>query len=122
VTARSVQVKVGSRKRLVNAEQVAQNPLTRALPSVPTFDEAGIPGMDASPWFGLFLPANAPAPIVERLNREIDTMLRAPEMIERLVSLGADPAGGPPEALARVIRSDHDKWSAVIKRAGVKLE
>lgn len=92
------------------------------LPQVRTFDEQGIPGMDAATWFGLFLPAGAPGAIVQRLNQASEAMLRAPEVLERLAALGADPAGGTPEAFSRRVQSDHDQWAAVIRRANIQPE
>jgi tripartite-type tricarboxylate transporter receptor subunit TctC len=92
------------------------------LPDVPTFAEQGIAGMDAATWFGLFAPAGTPPAIVQRLNQEANTMLKSPDLLDRLSKLGAEPAGGPPDAFARVVRGDFDKWSAVIRRAGIKPE
>ena len=93
-----------------------------AMPEVATFAEQGVPGMDAATWFGLFVPAGTPAAIVQRLNEESNAMLRSPDVVDRLAKLGADPAGGSPEAFARVVRGDYEKWAAVIRRAGIKPE
>ena len=93
-----------------------------AMPEVPTFAEQGIAGMDAATWFGLFVPAGTAAPIVQRLNEEANAMLKSPEVIDRLSKLGADPAGGSPEAFARTVRSDRDQWAAVIRRANIRPE
>lgn len=93
-----------------------------SLPAVPTFTEIGIPGMEVSNWFGLLAPAGTPAEIVARLNREVDALLRAPDVVERLDKVGAEPAGGAPAQFAKVIRDEHDSWKAVIARAGIKPE
>ena len=93
-----------------------------ALPNVPTFAEAGVPGMDFNNWFGVFAPAGTPPDIVQRLNRELNAVLRSPDVIERLERVGADPAGGTPEQFAKVYRDEAENWKAVIQRAGIKAD
>lgn len=93
-----------------------------SLPDVPTFTELGVPGLAFSNWFGFFAPAGTPAEVVQRLNRELNTLMRAPDVADRLRQLGADPVTGTPEAFAKVIRDEHDSWKAVIQRAGIKAE
>ena len=93
-----------------------------SLPDVPTFTELGVPGLAFSNWFGFFAPAGTPADVVQRANRELNTLMRAPDVADRLRQLGADPVTGTPEAFAKVIRDEHDGWKAVIQRAGIKAE
>ena len=93
-----------------------------SLPQVPTFREMGIPGMEFTNWFGVFAPAGTPPAVVARLNRELDAIVRSPEMVRTLQGSGAAPAGGTPEAFAKVIRDEHESWKAVIQRAGIKPE
>jgi tripartite-type tricarboxylate transporter receptor subunit TctC len=93
-----------------------------SAPSVPTFAESGIPGMDFSNWFGVFAPAGTPADIVQRLNRELNAVLRAPEIVERLQRAGAEAVGGTPEQFSKVYRDEFENWKAVIQRAGIKGE
>ena len=93
-----------------------------SLPDVPTFTELGVPGLAFSNWFGFFAPAGTPADVVQRVNRELNTVVRAPDVADRLRQLGADPVTGTPEAFAKVIRDEHDSWKAVIQRAGIKAE
>ena len=93
-----------------------------SLPDVPTFTELGVPGLAFSNWFGFFAPAGTPADVVQRANRELNTLMRAPDVADRLRQLGADPVTGTPEAFAKVIRDEHDSWKAVIQRAGIKAE
>ncbi len=75
-----------------------------SLPDVPTFTELGVPGLAFSNWFGFFAPAGTPADVVQRANRELNTLMRAPDVADRLRQLGADPVTGTPEAFAKVIR------------------
>ena len=93
-----------------------------SLPDVPTFTELGVPGLAFSNWFGFFAPAGTPADVVQRVNRELNTLMRAPDVADRLRQLGADPVTGTPDAFAKVIRDEHDSWKAVIQRAGIKAE
>ena len=93
-----------------------------SAPTVPTFAEAGIPGMDFSNWFGVFAPGGTPADIVQRLNRELNAAVRSPEVAERLQRAGAEPVGGTPEQFSKVYRDEFENWKAVIQRAGIKGE
>ena len=93
-----------------------------ALPQVPTFAELGVPGLAFSNWFGVFVPAGTPADLVQRLNRDVNNVMAAADMAERLRQLGADPVTGTAEAFAKVVRDEHDSWKAVIQRAGIKAE
>jgi tripartite-type tricarboxylate transporter receptor subunit TctC len=93
-----------------------------ALPDVPTMDEAGVPGYEATLWFALMGPAGMPAPIVARLNREAVDILNSAEMKETLAQQGFIPEGGTPAALHDQIRRDIAKWKEVIPKAGIKAE
>jgi len=92
------------------------------LPEVPTVDEAGVPGYEVNPWYGLLAPAGTPAPIVVRLSAEVTRIVRATEMREKLAAQGAEAAGGTPEEFAAVIRADTALWTRVIREAGIKGE
>jgi len=93
-----------------------------ALPQVPTLDEAGVHGFDASGWYGVVAPAGTAQPIVARLNGEIGKAMRTPELRSRLDSEGALPAPGTPEEFATFIRAEIARWAAVLKRAGVPAQ
>jgi tripartite-type tricarboxylate transporter receptor subunit TctC len=90
-----------------------------ALPDVPTFDESGVKGYEASTWFGLLAPAKTPKEIIVRLNTEVDRILKSPELKERFLNDGLDAIGGPPEAFAKFIRTEIDKYAKVITVAKV---
>ena len=89
------------------------------LPDVPTMDEAGIKGYESLSWSGIMAPAATPRPIVLKLNQAIDRILKSDEIRRRLAGLGVEPVGGPPEAFARHISGESDKWAKVIKRANI---
>ena len=93
-----------------------------SLPNVPTFTEIGVPGMEFSNWFGVFAPAGTPPDIVQRLNREMNTLLRSADVIDKLSKTGAEVAGGTPEQFAKTYRDENESWKAVIKRADIKAE
>ena len=90
-----------------------------AIPKVPTFDESGLKGYEATTWFGLMAPARTPKDIITRLNVEVDRILSSADLKERFLNEGIDPIGGPPEAFARFIRAEIDKYAKVIKAANV---
>ena len=91
----------------------------RALPDTPTMQEAGVTGYEATAWFALFAPAGTPREIVARLNAVADKALATEEVRERLAPQGsANLAGGTPEQLGRLVRSEIVKWSKVVKDSG----
>jgi len=92
------------------------------LPEVPTMIEAGVPGYQASTAFGVLAPAGTPRAIIARLNREIVTILRAPDLIERFAGLGLEAVGSTPEEYAEHLRAELAQYSKLIKSIGLKLE
>jgi tripartite-type tricarboxylate transporter receptor subunit TctC len=91
-------------------------------PQVPTIAEAGLPGYEASQWYGLLAPAGTPREIVARLHREAVATLRAPEYRDRIADAFVDVVGGTPEEFAAFIRSETAKWAKVAKAAGIQPE
>ncbi len=95
---------------------------TPALPDVPTFIEAGLPGFVVDSWIGLLAPAKTPRPIVDRLRGEILAVLALPEVRERYSALGVTPVGSTPEAFSAQLRAELARWEPVVKRAGIKAD
>ena len=93
-----------------------------ALPDVPTAAEAGLPGFEVVQYYGLIAPAGVPRPIVERLNKELRTMLAADDFKKRLITYGDDPAPSSPEEYAANIKREEGKWAALVKKLGLKLD
>ncbi len=91
-------------------------------PDVPTMAESGLPGYEVSAWFGLLAPAGTPRPVVDLLYKNISDILRQPDMVKQLFELGAEPGGNTPEAFARYIAADVEKWTRVVAATGVKVE
>lgn len=90
-----------------------------AMPAVPTFDESGLKGYEATNWFGLLAPAKTPKEIVLRINTEVDRIIKGPELHERFVNEGLEPVGGSPESFGSFIRAEIDKYAKVINAAGI---
>lgn len=89
------------------------------LPEVPTLAEAGVPGYEASAWNGVAAPLRTPKAIIDRLNREINTAVAAPEVKQRLQDLGVDAQGSTPEALHALLVSETAKWKKVVEAAKI---
>ena len=92
------------------------------LPEVPTVAESGVPGYQASSWNGIAAPAKTPKPVIERLHREVNAALAAPEVRKRLQELGVEARAGTPEALGALLVSEIAKWKAVIERAKIPTQ
>jgi tripartite-type tricarboxylate transporter receptor subunit TctC len=93
-----------------------------ALTGVPTIAESGLPGYEASSWFGLLAPAGTPKDVVAKVNGEVARWLASPEAKEKLLSQGANAAGGTPEDFARHIAAETAKWQQVVKASGAKVD
>ena len=93
-----------------------------ALPNVPTSAEAGMPGLESSSWLGLMAPAGTPKAIVDRLNREVNTILKNPDFAKRYNDLGADTLVGSPEDFASYLDSETRKWGEVVQFSGAKID
>ena len=93
-----------------------------AVPDIATVAETGLAGYAGITWVGLLVPAATPRETVAILNTEIARILHAPEVKERLASMGATPGGGSPEQFANYIRSETEKWAKVVRAAGLKAE
>jgi tripartite-type tricarboxylate transporter receptor subunit TctC len=93
-----------------------------AFPELPTVAESGVPGYEASAWFGVVAPAATPREVIARLNTEINRAVNLPDMKERFAQQGATPASGTPEDFAAWIRAEIAKWGKVVKASGAKVE
>ncbi len=91
-------------------------------PELPTIAESGVPGFEATGWYGLAAPARTPKSIVQKLNVAANAALRAPEFVEMLKAQGLEPVGGTPEAATVLIRSDVARWTRLIRDAGIKQQ
>ena len=92
------------------------------FPDLPTLAEAGIPGILAENWYGLYAPAGTPAPIVMKVHQELMTALKDADVRQKLTAQGAEVRGTTPEEAATFVAAEMTKWAKVVKEAGVKLD
>jgi tripartite-type tricarboxylate transporter receptor subunit TctC len=90
------------------------------LPDIPTFAEQGIPGFEATGWFGIVAPAGTPDDAIAKLNAAFVTALKDPAIAERISALGSDPLPMAPDDFSRFIESEAKKWETVVAKAGKK--
>ena len=95
---------------------------TPELPDVPTLAEAGLPGVEMTTWYGLFVTAGTPKAVVDKLYAETMKAIKDPEVAKRLVGLGGEPGNATQAEFAALVKSDYDRFGKLIKDANVKLE
>jgi tripartite-type tricarboxylate transporter receptor subunit TctC len=95
---------------------------SQAIPEVPTIAESGVPGYDATLWYGILAPARTPDAIIKRMNAELATTLKSPHIVEKLSTQAVEPHHTSPEQFASLIRDELAKWSKVIRTSGVKAD
>ena len=106
----------------VRALAITGDKRSKAVPEVPTFTEAGLPGFDAGTWNGFMAPTGTPRTIIDRLNSEIVKILRNPATMERLAADGSVAIGNTPEEYAAFLKAEHAKWSKVVREANIRVE
>jgi tripartite-type tricarboxylate transporter receptor subunit TctC len=94
----------------------------RHFPNVPTMVESGFPDLEAVTWVGMFVPAATPRPVIERLNSEINRIIRDPDIASKLELQGIAPTGGPPEALGALVSAEIKRWTAVARQNNITME
>ena len=91
-------------------------------PDIPTLSESGLAGYEVGSWQGVFAPAGTPAPVVARLNTEIVKIINMPDVKEKLIALGADPAGNSSDEFGGIVKTEIVKWAEVVKKSGAKVD
>jgi tripartite-type tricarboxylate transporter receptor subunit TctC len=109
----------GGKVRALAVSTAARFP---AAPGIPTIAEGGLPGFEIGAWDGVFVPAGTPPAVVERLNHAIRQALEDRELKEVLLAKGAVAAPDTPEAFARFIATESEKWSRLVKQSGAKVD
>lgn len=94
----------------------------KALPNVPTIAESGVPGYDATLWYGILAPARTPDALIKRMNGELGAALKSPDVVEKLSTQAVEPHHTSPEQFGALIRNELAKWSKVISASGVKSD
>ena len=92
------------------------------LPDVPTIAESGVPGYEATSWFGLFTVAGTPAPVVAKVHAALMKVLADPEVKKQIAGQGAEPVAEKPEQFAQFIAAETAKWAKVVKASGASLD
>jgi tripartite-type tricarboxylate transporter receptor subunit TctC len=91
-------------------------------PSIPTMEEAGMPGFVTGSWAGLMAPANTPKPIIERMAREISEIVREPDVRQKFLDAGFLPASGPTAEFAELMRQDSARYAEIIRQARISVD
>ena len=120
-------IAVGTAMPLLSAKKIipvaiAGEKRSDLMPEVPTFLELGYKGFEPEAWMGLLFPAGVPKDRVAALSKEVARIVRIPEIDKRMRELNLVPIGNTPEQFAKVIQDDYQKWAAIIKQAGIKLD
>lgn len=102
-------IAVGARKRIPNLD-------------LPTIAESGVPGFESNVWFGLFAPSGTPAPIIEKLNNEVNKILKEDSVRATLNEAGLTPIGGTPDQLRNLLAEDFKTWGALVQEIGVRIK
>jgi tripartite-type tricarboxylate transporter receptor subunit TctC len=95
---------------------------TSALPDVPTIAEQGVPGFDASSWYGLVAPAKTPEPVLAKLREEVAKALKTPDMVARIRELGSEPGAAFGKDFGAFMAAETKKWAEVIRASGAKAD
>lgn len=106
----------------IKAYAIASKERSPALPNLPTTAEAGLPGFELNIWYGLFAPKGTPKPVIDKLALALQEALKDPAVRQRFADLGASPAAAErsqPEGMRTLLKSEIDRWTPVIKKAGV---
>lgn len=111
-------IKEGRLKGIV----VASPRRAASLPDVPTVMESGVADFQVASWFGLLAPARTPKPVIKQLNQEVLAVLAQPDVRERYLRAGLEPAGNSPDEFSGQIRSEWARWAKVVKDGGIKVE
>lgn len=106
----------------VRAIAVTTKDRSKLAPELPTMAEAGLPGFDISTWFGLLAPAGTPPEVIARWNADVVKVLNAPDVREKMLAQGAEPAPTTPAEFAAFIARERDKYARIVKASGAKVD
>lgn len=106
----------------LRALAVASTQRLAALPEVPTFAEAGLPGIEGKGWMGVMVPLGTPEPVIRRLHQAFAAALKSPEIVEQWLASGAEPGGNTPEEFAAYINDEYQRWGKLVRERGIKID
>lgn len=101
---------------------VTESKRSELLPDVPTATEQGVPGVEVNAWYGVFAPAATPAAIIARINREINDVIKLPEVRDKLMAAGVEVLGGSPQVLADFMKADTLRYGALARELNIKAD
>ena len=101
---------------------VTESRRSELLPEVPTATEQGVSGVEVNAWYGVFAPAATPAATIARINREINEVIRLPDVRDRLMGAGIEVLGGAPERLAEFMKADNQRYGALARELNIKAD
>ena len=106
----------------IKALAVTSSAKSPVLPDLPTVADAGFPGFESSAWIGMVAPAKTPQPIIDRLSRELVTIIHGADVREKMQRIYFQAIGTTPAGLAELMRSERDRWAKVIKQTGASVD
>jgi tripartite-type tricarboxylate transporter receptor subunit TctC len=106
----------------VKAYAVSTLKRSAAFPNVPTMQEAGVADFNVDSWYAMFVPAKTPRPVIDKLNRALNTIVHEPAIREKLLQQGSEGTGGTPEALGAVVSTEIARWAKLAKEADIHIE
>jgi tripartite-type tricarboxylate transporter receptor subunit TctC len=109
----------GGKLRMLSVMSAERSP---AFPDVPTMKELGLADLEVETWYGVFAPAGTPAPVVARINAELNALLGQPDVRALLEKQGMNAGGGSPERFGALVKNELARWSRVVKAAGIKAD
>ncbi|MBL8336252.1 MAG: tripartite tricarboxylate transporter substrate binding protein [Rhodoferax sp.] len=101
---------------------VTERSRSSMMPDVPTATEQGVPGVEVNAWYGVFAPAATPAAVVQKINQEINEVLKDGGVRDKLLAAGIEPLGGSAQQLADFVRADHQRYGALAKELNIKAD
>jgi len=107
------------RVKALGVSSAQRSPLA---PGVPTIAESGLPGFEATIWQGVLAPAGTPGPIIERLHREISSLLASDDLKKQMIALGVVPMASSPDQFHTFIKSEIAKWAKVVRASAAKVD